>query len=91
MSRDSDWSAADEGSRFRIDPDPPVAGQPAEVTYLGPAREVEWQVDDGSPQQVRPDANGKFQLDPVPHGRSLMLSDNLGLPGYLQRRIHETF
>jgi hypothetical protein len=81
----------DEGSRFRIDPDPPVAGQAVSVTYLGPAREVEWQVDDGSTTRVQPDANGEFQIDPLPSGRSLMLSDNLGLPGYLQARIHDTF
>ena len=80
----------DEGSRFRIQPDPPVAGRSLEVTYIGPAQEVEWQVDAGSPQRVTPDANGKFVLDPVPSGRSLMLSDNLGLPGYLQGRIQET-
>jgi hypothetical protein len=82
---------ADEGSRFRVQPDPPVAGQPADVTYLGPARDVEWQADDGTPVRVRPDANGRFQIDPVPSGRSLMLSDNLGLPGYWQGRIQDTF
>lgn len=81
----------DEGSRFRVQPDPPVAGQAAEVTYLGPARDVEWQVDDGTSVSVQPDANGRFQIDPVPSGRSLMLSDNLGLPGYWQARIQETF
>lgn len=32
-------------NRFRIVPDPPVAGQPCTVTYIGPATEVEWQVD----------------------------------------------
>lgn len=82
---------ADEGSRFRVVPDPPVAGQPVQVTYLGPAREVEWQVDGQPAVRVRPDANGNFQIDPVPSGRSLMLSDNLGLPGYWQGRIQDTF
>lgn len=89
--RTASTTGRDEGSRFRINPDPPVAGQAAVVTYLGPAAEVEWQVDDGDPVRVRPDANGTFQIDPVPSGRSLMMSDNLGLPGYLQTRIWDTF
>jgi hypothetical protein len=78
------------GSRFRVRPDPPVAGQPCEVTYLGPASQVEWQIDGGAPTTVQPDANGRFKIDPLPSGRALMLSDNLGLPGYQHRRIVET-
>ena len=80
----------DGGSRFRLRPDPPLAGQPVEVTYLGPASQVEWQVDGGTPTTVRPDRNGKFRIDPLPRGRALMLSDNLGMPGYQHRRILET-
>ena len=75
------------GGRFRIQPDPPVAGQPADVTYIGPAAEVEWQVDGQPPVRVTPDANGRFRINPVPSGTDLMLSDNLGLPGFLSRRI----
>lgn len=78
------------GSRFRMVPDPPLAGQPCDVTYLGPATQVEIQVDGGPAVTAKPDANGKFRIDPVPRGRSLMLSDNLGLPGYQYRRIVET-
>ncbi|MBK8974418.1 MAG: hypothetical protein IPM29_00685 [Planctomycetes bacterium] len=77
------------GSRFRIQPDPPVAGQPLTVTYVGPAREVEWQVDGGAAHRVQPDANGRFRIDPVPTGDEIMFSDNLGVPGYLHREILE--
>lgn len=76
-----------DGSRFRIDPDPPVAGQAVTVTYIGPATEVEWQVDGGAANRARPDQDGKFRIDPLPSGTELMLSDNLGLPGYLHRQI----
>ena len=71
------------GSRFKIDPNPPVAGKPATVTYIGSAKSVEYQADDGKPVRVTPDENGKFVIDPVPSGDELALSDNLGLPGYL--------
>ncbi len=74
------------GSRFKIDPDPPEAGQTAEVTYIGPATEVEWQVDGQDPVEVTPDENGKFTID-VPSGTDLWLSDNQGLPGFLHRTI----
>lgn len=83
--------ATNEGSRFRVQPDPPEAGQPLVVTYLGPAREVEYQIDGQPPIRLRPDRNGRFRIEVLPRGRSLMLSDNLGLPGYLQRRIFESF
>ena len=73
-------------SRFKIDPDPPQAGESAEVTYVGDAAEVEWQVDGEDPVTVKPDENGKFTID-VPSGTNLWLSDNKGLPGFLQRFI----
>ncbi len=75
------------GSRFRIDPDPPVAGNKVTVTYVGPATEVEWQVDANSSEKVTPDKDGKFCIDPMPHGTELSLTDNLGLPGYLHALI----
>jgi hypothetical protein len=75
------------GSRFRIRPNPAVAGQPLEVTYIGPAKEVEYQVDDGEPVKVEPDKNGKFTIDPVPSGDEIVLWDGLGLPGYLHAEI----
>ncbi len=78
------------GSRFRIRPNPPVAGKPAEVTYIGPAKEVEYQVDDGEPIKVKPDKDGKFTIASVPSGDELVLSDNLGLPGYLHKNIVNT-
>ena len=78
------------GSRFRIRPDPPIAGKPVEVTYIGPATEVEYQVDGGTPIKVKPDKDGKFSIDPVPSGDELVLSDKLGLPGYLHKDIVTT-
>lgn len=75
------------GGRFKIEPDPPQAGESVEVTYIGPAGEVEWQVDGNDPVTATPDANGKFTIDPVPDGADLWLSDNRGLPGYMHREI----
>ena len=75
------------GSRFRIQPDPPEAGKPVVVTYIGPALVVEYQVDDEPAVRVKPDANGKFKIDPLPSGNELMLTDNLGQPGYLHANI----
>lgn len=77
-------------SRFRIQPDPPVAGQAVTVTYVGPATEVEWQVDGQPPVRVKPDAHGRFKIDPLPSGVEFMLSDRRGLPGYLHRNIWNT-
>jgi len=78
------------GGRFKIQPDPPQAGESCEVTYIGPATKVEYQVDGADPVTVTPDANGKFKIDPVPDGDDLWLSDNRGLPGYLHREITST-
>ena len=75
------------GSRFRIEPNPPQAGKPVTVTYIGPALVVEYQVDDDEPVRVKPDENGKFTIDPLPPGDELMLTDNLGQPGYLHANI----
>jgi len=74
-------------SRFRIQPDPPVAGKPAEVTYVGPATEVEWQADDGTPVRVKPGKDGRFTIPKVPSADSLMFTDHRGLPGYLYRDV----
>ena len=78
------------GSRFKIKPDPPEAGKAAEVTYVGPADAVDWQVDGGDPVSVSPDDDGKFRIDPVPSGTELTFSDNQGVPGYLHRTIVTT-
>ena len=77
-------------SRFRIRPDPPVAGKTLEVTYIGPASEVEVQVDGKKPVKYRPDANGRFEIAAVPGGDELMFSDRQGLRGYLHRKILHT-
>lgn len=79
------------GSRFRIQPDPPEAGKPVVVTYIGPALVVEYQIDDDRAVRVKPDANGKFTINPLPAGEELMLSDNLGQPGYLHASIVQAF
>jgi len=77
-------------SRFRIEPNPPISGKPAEITYVGPATEVEWQVDSGKPIKVKPGKDGKFTIPSVPSGDSLMLTDNRGIPGYLHAKITHT-
>ncbi len=76
-----------EGSRFQVVPDPPVAGKPLEVIYVGPATEVEFQVDGHKPIKVKPDKNGRFKIASVPSGDEIMFSDNRGLPGYLHKKI----
>jgi hypothetical protein len=77
------------GSRFKVDPDPPEAGQPLEVTYVGPAEKVEYQVDGSTPVEVTPNGDGKFTIDPVPSGQDLWLTDRSGIPGFLHRGIAE--
>lgn len=77
-------------SRFKMLPDPPVAGQAVEVTYSGPAKYIEYQIDGQAAVRIQPGPDGKFRIDPVPSGDELMLSDNLGLPGYLYREIVQT-
>ncbi len=79
-----------DGSRFSIEPDPPVAGETATVTYVGPADSVEWQVDGEDGVSVDPDKDGNFVIDPVPSGGELVLSDQQGAPGYLHRYIVST-
>lgn len=70
------------GSRFRVIPDPPVAGRDADIIYVGPAKEIVYQVDDGKEERVTPDKNGRFRIK-IPSGDELMLDDGLGFPGYL--------
>lgn len=74
-------------SRFRVIPDPPVAGNPADVVYVGPASEVVYQVDGGQEVRVTPDKNGRFRIKSVPSGDELMFDDRLGFPGYLHCEI----
>ena len=76
-----------DNSRFKVNPDPPEAGETLEITYVGPATEIEYQVDGQDPITVTPNDNGKVTIDPLPSGQDLYLSDNLGLPGYLHRDI----
>ena len=75
------------GSRFKVDPDPPVAGKPLEVTYVGPATVVEYQVDGHKSVKVKLDKNGKFRIASLPAGDEIMISDNRGLPGYLHKKV----
>jgi hypothetical protein len=74
-------------SRFRIEPDPPIEGGALQVTYIGPASEVEYQVDGSTPVQATPDANGEFRIDSVPVGAEIGFTDNRGMPGFLHREI----
>lgn len=75
------------GARFRLKPDPPVAGKPLEVQYLGPATEIEIQIDGGKPKKKKPDKDGRLVIDPLPAGGEIMITDRLGLEGYLHRKI----
>lgn len=78
---------APSDSRFRVIPDPPVAGRPADVIYVGPASEVVYQVDSGKEVRVKPDKNGRFRIPSVPSGDEIMFDDRLGFPGFLHREI----
>ncbi|MGE3877911.1 MAG: hypothetical protein AB7I19_02540, partial [Planctomycetota bacterium] len=64
-------------------------GQAVEVIYVGPEREIEYQVDGQPPIRLRVGRGGRARIERLPRGRALMLSDNLGLPGYLHREIVE--
>lgn len=75
------------GSRFKVDPDPPVAGKPLEITYVGPATVVEYQVDGHKSVKVKLDKEGKFRIASLPAGDEIMFSDNRGLPGYLHKKV----
>jgi hypothetical protein len=60
--------------RFKIDPDPAVAGGPVTVTYMGSGESVEWSVDGGGTTSVKvpPDT---FVIDPLPNGDTLFLTE----------------
>mgnify|MGYP001171438508 CR=1 FL=1 len=73
--------------RFKLDPDPPVAGKPIEITYVGPAKVVVLQIDDQPERRLVPDEGGKIVIDRVSSGDEFMLSDRSGLEGYVHRRI----
>jgi len=64
-----------------------VAGGKVEVTYIGPAKEIEYQVDGRPPVKIKPDQNGKLEIESVPAGEEFVLSDNHGLPGFLFSEI----
>lgn len=74
-------------SRFKMVPNPPVAGKPLEIIYIGPATEIEVQIDGRRPQRLKPDRNGRAVLESVPAGDEIFLSDNLGIPGFLHAKI----
>jgi hypothetical protein len=63
--------------RFSIDPDPPVAGQPAKITYTGRATEVTWQVDGQPPVKVEVPPR-TILIPSVPSGEDLVASDKTG-------------
>jgi hypothetical protein len=60
--------------RFSIEPNPPIAGQPAKVTYTGSRTQVTWHVPGQSPKTVVVPPR-TFEIDPVPRGDVLIVSD----------------
>lgn len=76
-----------ERSRFKVDPDPPEAGESLEITYVGPATNIDYQIDGQDPVTLSPNDSGKVTIDPLPAGGSLYLTDNLGMPGFLDKDI----
>lgn len=73
--------------RFKLDPDPPVAGKPLEIIYIGPAKVIVMQVDGGKEKRLEPDDEGRIVVEKVGSGDELMLSDRGGIEGYVHRRI----
>ena len=63
--------------RFKIDPDPPVAGQPATITYTGTERAIDWQVN-GHPRITEEVPPRVIRIPSVPSGEVLVVSDNTG-------------
>jgi hypothetical protein len=64
-------------NRFTIDPDPPVAGEPATITYTGPGEEVTWQVD-GQPPVKAKVPPPTIRIARVPSGEDLAVWDGRG-------------
>jgi hypothetical protein len=60
-----------------VKPNPPIAGQPLEVEYIGPGDVVYWHVDDGPLQEVSVPPR-KFTIPAVPRGRDLLITDGKG-------------
>jgi hypothetical protein len=78
------------GPHFTIQPNPPVAGQPATVTYTGDSNKVTWQTEGGTPKTVTIPP-GIFPIDPVPRGDRLFVDDGTGPPdGAADWRIAQT-
>ncbi|MCA8970888.1 MAG: hypothetical protein KDC95_13925 [Planctomycetes bacterium] len=75
------------GKRFKLDPDPPIAGKPLEITYVGRARVIMMQIDDRPEQRLKPDEQGRITISSVGSGDEFMLSDRDGLDGYVHRQI----
>lgn len=67
------------GPRFTIDPNPPVAGQPAKITYKGNEQEVTYQVAGRDPVTVKVPPKD-ISIDPVPSGRQIFVTDETGPP-----------
>jgi len=75
--------------RFTIDPNPAIAGQPAKVTYTGTQGEVVWHVPGQKPRTVKVPPK-TFEVDPVPHGDVLIVSDKTNDEGTEFFPIDET-
>jgi len=66
-----------KGPRFTVDPDPPIAGQPATITYHGDEDHVAWGVIGGrvTKQKVPPRT---VNINSVPSGERLGITDDSG-------------
>jgi hypothetical protein len=67
------------GPKFVIDPNPPVAGQPATITYTGNATEITYQVG-GRPEVKCKVPPKEIPIDPVPSGEQIFVDDGTGPP-----------
>ena len=65
--------------RFKIEPDPPVAGQPARITYEGEQESVTWVVV-GFGRETSKVPPNHIDIASVPAGDDLGVSDGSGGP-----------
>jgi hypothetical protein len=66
-----------KNGRFRIDPEPPVAGQPATITYTGSSCNVTWQVNGEPPVTVKIPPR-VIEIPRVPGGKVIVVTDGMG-------------
>ena len=76
-------------TRFKFEPDPPVAGEDLVIVYKGPAKRIEVSFGDGKSTHVTPDGNGRVVVSAPGWADEVMVSDGTGFEhgGYDHRNV----